>query len=176
MSRADFLVLHYGTFDLLFARDTLYASTFRKPAQGVEGRAKVIFGNRAIPDIDLDLSVRHLFPKAVASLPHLGAVCKVSDLEKNQELLEGEELFALAIPSDSEVRALELSEFRPLPFHLRPCLDRHGLRAIRFEGPRIQYFCDAGVFIPGCLIFHHLKGVQDDHSGGFTFSPVALHA
>lgn len=176
MPRADFLVLHYGTFELLFARDTLYASTFRKSAEGSAGTAKVVFGNRAIPDIDLDQYVRYLFPKALGSPPHLGAVCKTSDLERNQELLDGEELFSLAIPSDSEVRALELSEFRPLPFHLRPCLDRQGVRAIRFEGPLIQYFCDAGVFIPGCLVFHHLKGVQHDRSSGFAFSPVALHA
>ncbi|MEI8093459.1 MAG: hypothetical protein WCG80_04550 [Spirochaetales bacterium] len=176
MLRADFLVLHYGTFDLLFARDTLYASTFRKPCEGVTGRARVSFGQKAILDIDLDSYVRHLFPSASASPPHLGAVCKAADLAGGSDQLEGEELFSLAIPSDSEVRALELSEFRPLPFHLRPCLDRHGLRALRFEGSLIQFFCDAGVFIPGCLAFHQYKGDNDDRSGSFPVGSATLHA
>jgi len=162
--KADFLLLHYQRMDILFARDVFYASTFRKPCAdtGLNDMPRVHFGQRPIPDFDLDAYVRKLFPGVDGGPPLLGAVCRTETIFQDHTelniarpvLLSGEELFSLAIPSGSDVRSHNLSEFRPLPFNLRATLDKHGIRAVRFEGEFIQYFCDARVFISACVTEH----------------------
>ncbi len=162
--RADFLVLHYRSLDILFARDLFYASTYRKASTGPAAAAAgddqgacVMFGELVIRDFDLDAYVRSLFPGLVGEKPLLGAVCrKTAVLGEAPAAIPaadpaGDDLISLAIPSDSDVRSYALSEFRPLPFNLNSNLDRKGLRAIRFEAGKAQYFCDARVFIPACM-------------------------
>lgn len=176
--RADFLVLHYRSLDILFARDLFYASTYRKASTGRADAAgqtdaadkadeadeagadpggSVMFGELVIRDFDLDSYVRSLFPGLVGEKPLLGAVCrKAAVLGEAPDAVPagdpaGEDLISLAIPSDSDVRSYALSEFRPLPYNLHSSLERKGMRAIRFEGAKAQFFCDARVFIPACM-------------------------
>lgn len=160
MTKADFLVLHYQCLDILFTRDLFYASTYRNicdPASHASG-SRVMFGDRPIPDFDLDSYVRSLFPEATGAPPLLGAVCRVDvvfvgddkDSPEARRISEVSDLISLAIPSDSGIRSYPLSDFRLLPFNIRKGLDQHGIRALRFEGPKPQYFCDACIFIPDC--------------------------
>ncbi len=182
MPKADFLVLPYPTLQLLFARDVFYASTYRKVGTEPTERGRVHFGDKTIPDFDLDGYVKHLFPGVDGGPALLGTVCQTDSIfgadsdHQKPDVLVGEALFSLAIPSDSVVRTLELAEFRFLPFHLRPILDRHGFRAVRFEGKCLQFFCDAQVFIPGCLAYHRFRGDHHDGTDYLTVGAVAFDA
>ncbi|MEI6386778.1 MAG: hypothetical protein WCQ50_09090 [Spirochaetota bacterium] len=157
MPKADFLVLHYRLLDILFARDLFFASTFRNASgDNKDGHgSQVLFGDHSIPDFDLDSYVRALFPGATGAPPLLGAVCRTDviftadnrppEIPKSQA---GSDLISLAIPSDSDIRTYDLSEFKFMPYNIREGMDRHGIRALRFNGPTPQFFCDAHIFVP----------------------------
>jgi hypothetical protein len=133
----DFLVMPYRECDFLCPKDEFVASTMRVVEDG-----RVRFGPSLLPELDLAVSLRTLFPAISTQNSGLSLICATDRIFPGRSRVPADDLTALRVGSESFVASYPFSDFRLLPFLIRERLMRRGVTAVRFAGPKVQYLLD----------------------------------